>query len=37
MVKELLNRNAYIEVKDKYGYTPLIWGIFLNYKVDFNF
>ena len=36
-VKELLNRGANIEQKDKYGYTPLIWGIFLNYKVDFNF
>ena len=31
VVKELLNRNADIEVKDKYGYNPLLEGIFLNY------
>jgi hypothetical protein len=28
MVKELLNHNAYIEVKDNKGRTPLILGIF---------
>ncbi len=29
VVKELLNSGANIEEKDNYGYTPLIWGIFL--------
>jgi ankyrin repeat protein len=31
VVKELLDRGANIEEKDKYGSTPLIEGIFLNY------
>ena len=31
MVKELLNQYANIEEKDKYGCTPLIEGISLNF------
>ena len=30
VVKELLRNKANIEVTDKNGCTPLIWGIFLN-------
>ena len=30
IVKELLNKNANIEAKDQDGWTPLMWGIFLN-------
>ncbi len=33
VVKELLNRNADIEVKNKDGYTSLIEGLFLNYNI----
>jgi ankyrin repeat protein len=36
VVKELLNRGANIEEKDNDGYTPLIWGIFLNYSIILN-
>ena len=36
IVKELLNRNANIEAKDKDGHTPLICGIFLNELFIFN-
>ncbi len=34
VVKELLNRGASIEEKDKDGWTPLIWGIFLNSSIN---
>ena len=30
VVKELLRKKANIEAVDSDGYTPLIWGIFLN-------
>jgi ankyrin repeat protein len=36
VVKELLNRGAYIEQKDNSGMTPLICGIFLNYSIILN-
>ncbi len=35
IVKELLNRNAFIEAKDVDGLTPLIWGLFS--RSFFNF
>jgi ankyrin repeat protein len=37
VVKELLNHNADIEVKDTNGCTPLILGIFLNGLITFNY
>ena len=36
VVKELLNRNANIEAKDKDGRTPLILGLCLNYLLNLN-
>jgi ankyrin repeat protein len=37
VVKELLNHNADIEVKDNEGRTPLILGIFWNGLITFNY
>ena len=37
MVKELLKQNAHVEAKDKYGFTPLIRGIFLYYLINSNY
>jgi ankyrin repeat protein len=34
VVKELLNRGANIEEKDNNGWTPLIWGVFLNSSIN---
>ena len=36
IVKELLNKNANIEAKSNTGYTPLMFGIFLNELFIFN-
>ncbi len=36
VVKELLDRGANIEEKDKYGRTPLIYGLFLNNSIILN-
>ncbi len=33
VVKELLDRDASIEETDKYGETPLIFGLFLNHSI----
>ncbi len=36
VVKELLDRGANIKQKDNIGWTPLIWGIFLNNSIILN-
>jgi len=36
VVKELLKRGANIEEKDNAGWTPLIYGIFLNNSIILN-
>jgi ankyrin repeat protein len=37
VIKELLKFNADIDAKDRFGFTPLIWGLFLNYFIKLNY
>ncbi len=37
MVKKLVKYNADIETKDNSGWTPLIWGIFINNEINLNY
>ena len=32
VVKVLIERGANIDAKDRYGLTPLLWGLFLNFQ-----
>jgi hypothetical protein len=37
VVKKLVKYNADIETKDNSGWTPLIWGIFINNEINLNY